>query len=160
MIIDEVNSADLASNLTEDDRKNMREGISAVSSTERAKQMGHSGQLFTIVGNDLAAQRECAYMLERRLFDTGYFAIVLDADALQLGGKERSAAYSTLASTLVEQGLIVICIDLYGEIKAENAFTIAIAEDSTQPVDRNKDICAINPQHIAATVEDIINIKL
>lgn len=160
MIIDEVNSADLASNLTEDDRKNMREGISAVSSTERAKQMGHSGQLFTIVGNDLSAQRECAYMLERRLFDTGYFAIVLDADALQLGGKERSAAYSALVTSLVEQGLIVICIDLYGEIKVENAFTIAIAEDSTQSVECNKDFCAINPQHIAATVEDIINIKL
>ena len=158
MIIDEAKSSDLASAITEEARRGMQEGISAVSAEERTKRLGHGGMLFNIVGNNLAAQRECAYMLERRLFDTGYFAVVLDAEALALKNRD-NAAWASVAESLAAQGIIVICIDLYGEIKA-GAFTVGIDEETTQPVERNKNFCAVNRQHIAETVEDIINIIL
>ena len=158
MIIDEVKSSDLASTITETDRKKMQEGISAVTLQEREKHLGHEGRLFNVVGNNLAAQRECAYMLERRLFDIGHFAVVLDAETLGLKNRD-NAAFAAIAETLAGQGLTVICIDLYGEVKAD-AFTIGIDEETSQPVERDKNFCTINRQHIAEAVENIINIKL
>lgn len=158
MIIDEVKSSDLASTITEADRKKMQEGVSAVTVAEREKHLGHEGRLFSVVGDNLAAQRECAYMLERRLFDIGHFAVVLDAETLGLKNRY-NAAFAAIAETLVGQGLTVICIDLYGEVKAD-AFTIGIDEETSQPVERDKNFCTINRQHIAEAVENIINIKL
>ena len=158
MIIDEVKSSDLASTITEADRKKMQEGVSAVTVEEREKHLGHEGRLFCVVGDNLAAQRECAYMLERRLFDIGHFAVVLDAETLGLKNRD-NAAFAAIAETLVGQGLTVICIDLYGEVKAD-AFTIGIDEETSQPVERDKNFCTINRQHIAEAVENIINIKL
>lgn len=158
MIIDEVKSSDLASTITEADRKKMQEGVSAVTVAEREKHLGHEGRLFSVVGDNLAAQRECAYMLERRLFDIGHFAVVLDAETLGLKNRD-NAAFAAIAETLVGQGLTVICIDLYGEVKAD-AFTIGIDEETSQPVERDKNFCTINRQHIAEAVENIINIKL
>ena len=73
---------------------------------------------------------------------------------------ELCAAFAAIATELTRKGIITICIDLYGEITVDNAFTIAIAEDSIQPVDKNKDYCTVCQQHLAATIEDIINIKL
>lgn len=158
MIIDEVKSSDLASTITEADRKKMQEGVSAVTVEEREKHLGHEGRLFSVVGDNLAAQRECAYMLERRLFDIGHFAVVLDAETLGLKNRD-NAAFAAIAETLAGQGLTVICIDLYGEVKAD-AFTIGIDEETSQPVERDKNFCTINRQHIAEAVENIINIKL
>ena len=158
MIIDEVKSSDLASTITEADRKKMQEGVSAVTVAEREKHLGHEGRLFSVVGDNLAAQRECAYMLERRLFDIGHFAVVLDAETLGLKNRD-NAAFAAIAETLAGQGLTVICIDLYGEVKAD-AFTIGIDEETSQPVERDKNFCTINRQHIAEAVENIINIKL
>ena len=158
MIIDEVKSSDLASTITETDRKKMQEGISAVTLQEREKHLGHEGRLFNVVGNNLAAQRECAYMLERRLFDIGHFAVVLDAETLGLKNRDNEA-FAAIAETLVGQGLTIICIDLYGEVKTD-AFTIGIDEETSQPVTRDKNFCSINRQHIAEAVENIINIKL
>ncbi len=158
MIIDEVKSSDLASTITEADRKKMQEGVSAVTVAEREKHLGHEGRLFSVVGDNLAAQRECAYMLERRLFDIGHFAVVLDAETLGLKNRD-NAAFAAIAETLVGQGLTVICIDLYGEVKAD-AFTIGIDKETSQPVERDKNFCTINRQHIAEAVENIINIKL
>ena len=160
MIIDEVNSSDLSSAVTEEDRKKTRDGISLVSDSERERLIGQAGKLFIIAGNNLSVQRECAYLLERRLFDTGHFAIVLDAQKLGIDGKSQTAAFAAIATELTRKGIITICIDLYGEITVDNAFTIAIAEDSIQPVDKNKDYCTVCQQHLAATIEDIINIKL
>ena len=158
MIIDEVKSSDLASTITEADRKKMQEGVSAVTVEEREKHLGHEGRLFSVVGDNLAAQRECAYMLERRLFDIGHFAVVLDAETLGLKNRD-NAAFAAIAETLAGQGLTVICIDLYGEVKAD-AFTIGIDEETSQPVEGDKNFCTINRQHIAEAVENIINIKL
>ena len=160
MIIDEVNSSDLSSAVTEEDRKKTRDGISLVSDSERERLIGQAGKLFIIAGNNLSVQRECAYLLERRFFDTGHFAIVLDAQKLGIDGKSQTAAFAAIATELTRKGIITICIDLYGEITVDNAFTIAIAEDSIQPVDKNKDYCTVCQQHLAATIEDIINIKL
>ena len=160
MIIDEVNSADLSSAITEDDRQKTRDGISLVSDSEREKLIGQEGKLFLIAGNNLPLQRECAYLLERRLFDTGHIAVVLDAQQLQLEGKTQTAAFANIASELSRKGVITICIDLYGEIKVDNAFTIAVDENETQPVDKNKDYCTVSQHHLAATIEDIINLKL
>lgn len=160
MIIDEVNSADLSSAITEDDRQKTRDGISLVSDSEREKLIGQEGKLFLIAGNNLPLQRECAYLLERRLFDTGHIAVVLDAQQLQLEGKTQTAAFANIAGELSRKGIITICIDLYGEIKVDNAFTIAVDENEAQPVDKNKDYCTVSQHHLAATIEDIINLKL
>lgn len=89
MIIDEVNSSDLSSAVTEEDRKKTRDGISLVSDSERERLIGQAGKLFIIAGNNLSVQRECAYLLERRLFDTGHFAIVLDAQKLGIDGNPK-----------------------------------------------------------------------
>ena len=144
MIIDEVNSADLSSAITEEDREKTRNGVSLVSDNEREKLIGQAGKLFLVAGNNLPVQRECAYLLERRLFDTGHIAVVLDAQQLQIEGKTQTTTFANIAAELCRKGIVTICIDLYGEIKVDNAFTIAVDESETQPVDKNKDYCTVN----------------
>ena len=131
-----------------------------MSESEREKLIGQEGKLFLIAGNNLPLQRECAYLLERRLFDTGHLAIVLDAQTLGIESKSQIETFAAIATELTRKGIITICIDLYGEIKVDNAFTIAVDENSTQPVDKNKDYCTVCQQHLAASIEDIINLKL
>lgn len=100
MIIDKVNAKDLSTNITEDDRKQMRAGESIVSAEARLKHYEQEGHIYNVTGE---AADEFAYTLERRLFDIGKIVVVIDGRQLK--------EVDRIAEVLCHQGLIVICIE-------------------------------------------------
>ncbi|MBQ7823584.1 MAG: sulfate adenylyltransferase subunit CysN [Bacteroidaceae bacterium] len=148
MIIDKINSKDIASNITDDVRKKMSEGISAVSMEEKAKRLDQEGCVFSIAGNSAEAKREYAYMLERRLTDIGRTVAVIDAVALQLD----SDICDRIGRTLRMQGLVVICITCDGAGNDDNLVVITQERNKGSMIsistERNK---------ISSAVEDVVN---
>lgn len=148
MIIDKINSKDIASNITDDVRKKMSEGISAVSMEEKAKRLDQEGCVFSIAGNSAEAKREYAYMLERRLTDIGRTVVVIDAVALQLD----SDICDRIGRTLRMQGLVVICITCDGAGNDDNLVVITQERNKGSMIsistERNK---------ISSAVEDVVN---
>lgn len=148
MIIDKINSKDIASNITDDVRKKMSEGISAVSMEEKAKRLDQEGCVFSIAGNSAEAKREYAYMLERRLTDIGRTVAVIDAVALQLD----SDICDRIGRTLSMQGLVVICITCDGAGNDDNLVVITQERNKGSMIsistERNK---------ISSAVEDVVN---
>ena len=99
MIIDKVNARDLSTNITEEDRRYMRDGYSIVSPESRARLYEQQGHIYAISGE---AATEFGYTLERRLFDIGKNVVVLNSREI--------TDIEKVADTLCKQGLIVICI--------------------------------------------------
>ena len=85
---------------------------SQVSPSERRERLGQRGALVLLSGPDGEARRRLAYALERRLFDRGRVAVVVDPDddiarGLRTGGFSTGSAYE-LARRLVDAGFVAI----------------------------------------------------
>ncbi|MCD7710505.1 MAG: sulfate adenylyltransferase subunit CysN [Porphyromonadaceae bacterium] len=160
MIIGEVDQTNLISAISETDRKKIREGISLVSDDEREKFMGQTGKIFIVTGDNLAILRECAYLLERRLFDMGHFAVVLDGEKLGLEKGVQENTFATLIAEITRQDIITICIDVSGKISLNGAFTVSIANELNQPMKKGEGYCSVGKRYLVAAIEDIINTKI
>lgn len=160
MIIDEVNSSDLSSAVTEDDRKKTRDGISLVSDSEREKLIGQVGKLFIIAGNNLTVQRGMCLFAGAQTLRYWTFRRCTRRTKIRY---RREISNRSICSHCNRTYPERYYHDMHRSIwrnKVDNALSIAVAEDSTQPVDKNKDYCTVCQQHLSATIEDIINIKL
>lgn len=78
-------------------------GRTQVSPTERRERLGQVGAVVWISGKDPATVAELAYTVERRLFDEGRVATVIDVGSL--GG---SAPTQAIAERIAKAGLFVI----------------------------------------------------
>ena len=159
MIIDQVDASDLASTITKEDCERARKGESLVSTEERTKALGQQGRLFVVSGTDIAPVRELSRILERRLFDTGHIAVVLDPAVIDVPEKDMIA----VASSLQKQGIIVICINSKNKIIEIPEGTIAIQlsdEKTNDTIKADSNKCIVFRQNISSAIEDIINIKL
>ena len=139
MIIGEIADTELAMEISSEDRKAMREGHSTVSAEERKRVTGHDGKLIVVKGEDKDTSREYAYTLERRLFDLGYIAAVLDTESPDAD----AAAISKVAKSISEQGIIVIIIDAESKCDSSDAL-----------------VCKIGNTVSIAEIENLINDKL
>jgi bifunctional enzyme CysN/CysC len=90
-------------------------GGAGVTSEERAKRLGHRTGLVVVTGADRAAQEELARGLERRLWDEGYTAHVLEA--------------RDVAALAVCQGLGLISIAVLDEGQEPSAVTATAGAD-------------------------------
>ena len=148
MIIDQINSEDIASNITDEVRRQMAQGISAVPLEEKEKRLDQKGCVFSIAGNSPEAKREYAYLLERRLTDIGRTVAVIDAVALQLDAE----ICHRIGHVLRMQGLVVICITCDGAGDDDNLLVI------TQERNQGSMISSSAERHkISSAVEDIVN---
>lgn len=127
MIIDKVNSKDLSTNITEEDRQQMIAGNSIVSPEARANLYEQEGHVYNIKGE---AAVEFGYTLERRLFDIGKTVVVLDPKEIDNIDK--------IALSLCRQGVIVIAIQ--GNTTGERCSD-----------------CFSQANNVASMVEDLIN---
>ncbi len=98
----------------------LRSETSHVSSEERAARFGQRPATILLTGRSGAGKTTIAYALERRLFDMGHAANVLDGQNLRLGisrdlgftATERSEALrraAEMARVINEAGLICVC---------------------------------------------------
>lgn len=120
MIIDKLGSDKLRSRITDMDRAKIREGQSLISAKERENRFKQKGATIWITGLHGSGKNDLAYSLERRLFDLGATAILLDGSTVR-SGLSRELDYSLadqaehlrrvahIAHILNDQGIIVIC---------------------------------------------------
>ncbi|MCK4698890.1 MAG: adenylyl-sulfate kinase, partial [Bacteroidales bacterium] len=120
MIIDKLGSDKLASRITDMDRARIREGQSLISAKERENRFKQKGATIWITGLHGSGKNDLAYSLERRLFELGSTAILLDGSTVR-SGLSRELDYSLadqaehlrrvahMANILNDQGIIAIC---------------------------------------------------
>jgi len=120
MIIDKSGSDKLASRITDMDRARIREGQSLISAKERENRFKQKGATIWITGLHGSGKNDLAYSLERRLFDLGATAVLLDGSTVR-SGLSRELDYSLadqaehlrrvahIAHILNDQGIIAIC---------------------------------------------------
>jgi bifunctional enzyme CysN/CysC len=134
MILDRT-SAD-AADLVEGRSTNVKARKSQVDPTERAERLGHPPLVIWLTGLPRAGKSTIAHGLERRLFDIGHLATVIDGENLRLGLSEnlgfaaldrsenlRRAAHS--ARLMAEAGLIAI-VALVSPFSADRAAARAL----------------------------------
>ena len=85
MIIDRVSSEDLPNRIGDADRKKIAEGQSLVTAKEREEKYQQKGQTIWITGLHGSGKTDIAYMLEKRLFDLGHVAVLLDGHNVRSG---------------------------------------------------------------------------
>ncbi len=87
----------------------LRAAVSQVSSTERQERIGQSGFVVAITGLPAAGKTSVAYALERRLFDRGVAATVIDAHDASAGAAIRDpGATAEMVNRLAGAGLAVV----------------------------------------------------
>lgn len=156
MIIDKADLKDLFTAITDEDKKKMISGESLVSSAEWKKRLEQDGKVFWITGEDKSYVRLIVYTLERRLYDIGKIAVILNLDSTGIEGMTpRDVAL--MAHKLSNRGIIVICCG--SELSMANAreefvkFRIVGDADAEKPLSDEK---IVDEKNVISVIEDLI----
>ena len=156
MIIDKADLKDLFTAITDEDKKKMISGESLVSSSEWKKRLEQDGKVFWITGEDKSYVRLMVYTLERRLYDIGKIAVILNLDSTGIEGMTpRDVAL--MAHKLSNRGIIVICCG--SELSMANAreefvkFRIVGDADVEKPLSDEK---IVDEKNVISVIEDLI----
>lgn len=156
MIIDKADLKDLFTAITDEDKKKMISGESLVSSAEWKKRLEQDGKVFWITGEDKSYVRLMVYTLERRLYDIGKIAVILNLDSTGIEGMTpRDVAL--MAHKLSNRGIIVICCG--SELSMANAreefvkFRIVGDADAEKPL---SDENIVDEKNVISVIEDLI----
>ena len=158
MITEKVNTSDLFSTITEDDRKRMLAGESLVTEQQWKDRINQEGLVYWVTGNDKKERRELVYTLERRLFDIGKFVCKLSLDCLGLENMT-SRDLAIVAHQLSKKGVILICsgTDLDPNVAMPEFVSIHIKGEAEDSRDYTPNEIIVNPKEMAQAIEDIIN---
>ena len=156
MIIDKADLKDLFTAITDEDKKKMISGESLVSSAEWKKRQEQDGKVFWITGEDTSYVRLMVYTLERRLYDIGKIAVILNLDSTGIEGMTpRDVAL--MAHKLSNRGIIVICCG--SELSMANAreefvkVRIVGDADVEKPLSDEK---IVDEKNVISVIEDLI----
>ncbi|MEG1935229.1 MAG: hypothetical protein RR141_04485, partial [Rikenellaceae bacterium] len=116
MIIGKVDNKDLSTAISTKDIDAMRSGKSIVESSERVSRLDQDGKALILSGK---TAEEVAYTIERKLFDIGKFAVVVDVKSLS------DIELNAVCAKIAAQGYIAVGVAPKGgeEIKLENIST-------------------------------------
>jgi bifunctional enzyme CysN/CysC len=120
MIIDKLGSKDLPSRITDTDKKTIALGKSLVTPEERRKKLNQKGETIWITGLHGSGKNELAFSLEKKLFENGATAVLLDGSSLRMGlnkeldfspadRAEHLRRVAHISKMLNDQGIITIC---------------------------------------------------
>ncbi|MCF6357794.1 MAG: adenylyl-sulfate kinase, partial [Draconibacterium sp.] len=120
MIIDRLSSKNLPSRITDVDKENIAMGKSLIQSGERQEKLNQKGETIWITGLHGSGKNELAFSLEKKLFENGATAVLLDGSSVRFG-INRELDYSPadraenlrrvahICKLLNDQGIITIC---------------------------------------------------
>ena len=120
MIIDRLSGKSLPSRITDDDKETIALGKSLVSKEEREKQLNQKGVTIWLTGLHGSGKNELAFSLEKKLFENGATAVLLDGSSLRMGlskeldyspadRAEHLRRVAHISKLLNDQGIITIC---------------------------------------------------
>ncbi|RKY54088.1 MAG: bifunctional sulfate adenylyltransferase subunit 1/adenylylsulfate kinase [Candidatus Neomarinimicrobiota bacterium] len=151
MIIDRVSSEDLPNRIGDADRKKIAEGQSLVTAKEREEKYQQKGQTIWITGLHGSGKTDIAYMLEKRLFDLGHVAVLLDGHNVRSGlskeldfssadRAEHLRRVAEVCRLLNEQGIITICTFISPRAATRKQIMEIIGEDRFRLVYMSSDL--------------------
>jgi bifunctional enzyme CysN/CysC len=120
MIIDRLSGKNLPSRITDVDKENIALGKSLVAKEERQKKLNQKGETIWITGLHGSGKNELAFSLEKKLFENGATAVLLDGSSVR-SGLNRELDFSVadraehlrrvahICKLLNDQGIITIC---------------------------------------------------
>jgi len=120
MIIDRLDSKNLSSRITDIDKEKIALGKSLIQREEYQKKYNQKGETIWISGLHGSGKNELAFSLEKRLFDDGALAIVIDGSSVRSGlnreldftpadRAENQRRVAHICKLLNDQGIITVC---------------------------------------------------
>ncbi len=120
MIIDKLSGGELPSRITEMDKEKIAKGQALISKKEWAKKYNQKGETIWITGLHGSGKNELAFTLERKLFENGATAVLLDGSSVRSGlnneldfspadSAEHLRRVAHICKLLNNQGIITIC---------------------------------------------------
>lgn len=140
MIIDKLSSDNLPSRITEDEREQIRQGISLIPAAEYEKRYNQKGATLWVTGLHGSGKNELAFSLEKQLFEMGATVVLLDGSSVRSGlSKELDYSPSDRAEhlrrvaevcrLLNDQGIITICSFISPDKEIRKQVAKIIGED-------------------------------
>lgn len=120
MIIDRLESKNLPSRITDVDREKIAQGKSLISNEEYISKYNQKGETIWITGLHGSGKNELAFSLEKKLFENGAIAVLIDGSSVRSGlsreldfspadRAENLRRVAHIARLLNDQGIIAIC---------------------------------------------------
>lgn len=120
MIIDKLQDKDLHSRITDLDKEKIIRGEALISTEERQQRNNQKGATIWITGLHGSGKNNLAYILERRLFEMGATAVLMDGSTIRSGlskeldhspadRAEHLRRVAEVCKVLNDQGIICIC---------------------------------------------------
>jgi bifunctional enzyme CysN/CysC len=120
MIIDRLDSKSLTSRITDVDKEKIALGKSLIQRDEYQKKYNQKGETIWISGLHGSGKNELAFSLEKRLFEDGAIAIVIDGSSVRSGlnreldftpadRAENQRRVAHICKLLNDQGIITVC---------------------------------------------------
>ncbi len=140
MIIDRLNNKDLPSRITDVDKQKIALGKSLIQSSERQQKLHQKGETIWITGLHGSGKNELAFSLEKKIFDNGATAVLLDGSSVRFG-INRELDYSPadraenlrrvahICKLLNDQGIITICSFISRNESLRNQIAEIIGEE-------------------------------
>ncbi len=85
MIIDRLESKNLPSRITDNDREKIAQGKSLIQPTEYQQKYNQKGETIWITGLHGSGKNELAFSLEKKLFENGAIAVLIDGSSVRSG---------------------------------------------------------------------------
>jgi len=120
MIIDKLSSQHLPSRITDVDKKKIAKGEALIKTKEYEQKYNQKGETIWITGLHGSGKNELAFSLERKLFENGAKAVLIDGSSLRSGlnreldfspadRDEHIRRMAHISKMLNDQGIITIC---------------------------------------------------
>jgi len=120
MIIDKLSSKHLPSRITDVDKKKIAKGEPLIKTEEYQEKYNQKGETIWITGLHGSGKNELAFSLERKLFENGATAVLLDGSSVRSGlnreldfspadRAEHVRRIAHISKMLNDQGIITIC---------------------------------------------------
>jgi bifunctional enzyme CysN/CysC len=120
MIIDRLDSKSLTSRITDIDKEKIAQGKSLIQTKEYQNKYNQKGETIWISGLHGSGKNELAFSLEKKLFENGAIAVLIDGSSVRFGlsheldfspadRAENLRRVAHICKMLNDQGIITIC---------------------------------------------------
>ncbi|MCP4552511.1 MAG: sulfate adenylyltransferase subunit CysN [Bacteroidetes bacterium] len=151
MIIDKLQDKDLYSRITDKERAKIIRGEALISTEEREQKLHQNASTIWITGLHGSGKNNLAYMLERKLFDLGAVAVLMDGSTVRSGlskeldhspadRAEHLRRTAEVCKILNDQGIISICSFISPKESIRQQIAQIIGEERFHLIYMNADI--------------------
>jgi bifunctional enzyme CysN/CysC len=166
MIIDRLSSKNLPSRITDVDKEKIALGKSLIQTNEREEKLNQRGETIWITGLHGSGKNELAFSLEKKLFDNGASAVLLDGSAIRFGlnheldyspsdRAENLRRVAHICKLLNDQGIVTICSFISRNESLRKQISEIIGEENFHLfyMDATLDYCKNNKPELYDLVE-------